>query len=192
MRRFAIRLALLLAAAALAAGCSASADRAAPGGGGGSGGGSTIAISNGGTITPENYPDPAPIGTTFTFDGWTAKLLSAELTTQANSDPSNPRAAVLQVRLALDAPQKSEGQYTRNPPFTAAGRVNGSDMATCRSTSDYDPIAPGDSGEVTWCLSYRGSEKAVTANPSAHIKIRYSDYKQVASIQIQTTRGKDY
>lgn len=65
-------------------------------------------------------------------------------------------------------------------------------MTTCRSTSDYNPIAPGGAGEVTWRLAYRGSEKAATANPSAHIKIRFSDYNQVASVQIQTTRGKDY
>jgi hypothetical protein len=45
---------------------------------------------------------------------------------------------------------------------------------------------------VTWCLAYRGSQNAVTANPSANLRVRFSDYHQVALIAIEITRGKDY
>lgn len=157
-------------------------------GGGGSG---SVAISNTGDLDPD--PDgPLPIGTTFTFDGWTATLVKVEHSTQDSPSATNPRAAVIQAELELTAPEESEADYEDRAPLVVQARTNGSDMVPCGTDEPYTAFSPGETRTVTTCVAYAGSDEVAQQTPIVSVVARYGGSNQVASVEVASTRGPDY
>lgn len=160
--------------------------------GAGSAASGSIAISNTGDIDPADHADPLPIGTSFTFDGWTATLVKAEHSTQDSPSPTNPRAAVIQAELELTAPEESEADYTDRPPLIIQARTNGSDMQPCGTDEPYAAFEPGETRTLKTCLAYAGSDEVAQETPIVSVIARYGGSNQVASLDVETTRGPDY
>lgn len=183
MRRIASVLLVMTAATA----CGSSTPDVA---GGGSDG--VVAIGQTGAVARGDDPrEPVPVGTTFTYEGWSATVEKAETTTQPNADPANPFAVVVQMDLRVTAGD-NVADYTAGTPFEPRPETNQTAMVECRAPAPFAPMNPGEVRTISTCHAYKGSRAVVDAPPSGAIVVRYGAFQQVAKVYVALNRGPDY